>query len=126
MRRGKARSAGTREPTEDVAEPMPKEVRVIALVAFIVALGFGIVGPAIPLLAESFGVGKATAASAISAFALLRLASALVNGKLVDAYGERRVLAVGLFLQAVTTTLAGLSPTFLLVVVFRSLGGFGS
>ncbi|MBC9732350.1 MFS transporter [Nocardioides marmotae] len=105
---------------------MPRPIYVLALVAFIVALGFGIVGPAIPLLAEQFGVGKSIAASAISAFALCRLASAFANGKLVETFGEQTVLAVGLGSQAVTTILAGLAPNFALVVVFRAIGGFGS
>lgn len=105
---------------------MPRRIKVIALVAFIVALGFGVVGPAIPLLAEQFGVGKATAATAISAFAFFRLASAFANGKLVERVGEQKVLAAGLAMQAVTTVLAGASTNFGMVVLFRSIGGFGS
>src|SRR4051794_23280810 len=66
---------------------MPRDIYVLSLVAVIVALGFGIVGPAIPLLAADFGVGKTAAATAVSAFALCRLASALANGVLVERLG---------------------------------------
>ncbi|GAA3057198.1 MFS transporter [Pseudonocardia yunnanensis] len=105
---------------------MPRDIYVLSLVAVIVALGFGIVGPAIPLLAADFGVGKTAAATAVSAFALCRLASALANGVLVERLGARRVLACGLVLQAVTTFVAGLAPSFAWVVILRSVGGIGS
>ena len=35
---------------------LPNEVAIIALIAFFVAIGFGIVAPAIPVFAKSFGV----------------------------------------------------------------------
>jgi MFS family permease len=106
--------------------PMPRQIWALAVVAFFVALGFGAVGPAIPLLADEFGVGKAIASTAISVFALCRLLSAFANGRLVEKLGEGRVLAFGLGMQAVTTILSGASPNFTLVIVFRSVGGFGS
>jgi MFS family permease len=105
---------------------MPRQIFVLAIVAFLVAIGLGIVGPAIPLLAADFGVGKTLAATAISVFALFRLVSAFANGRLVERFGERRVLGIGLGVQAVTTVLAGIAPNFTLVILFRSLGGFGS
>jgi hypothetical protein len=41
---------------------LPRETFVLALVAFCVALGFGIVVPAVPLFALEFGVGTTAAA----------------------------------------------------------------
>ena len=66
------------------------------VVAFFVALGFGIVAPALPLYARSFGVGKAAAAAVISMFAFLRIAFAFPAGRLIDTFGERLVLATGI------------------------------
>src|SRR3954452_22472029 len=117
---------GRRGPQRGVQPQLSRDIWVLGLVAFIVALGFGVVGPAIPLLAEDFGVGKTAAAMAISAFALCRFVAALVNGRLVELIDVRRVLAAGLLLQAVTTLVAGLAPTFTWVVILRALGGFGS
>ena len=48
---------------------LPSEVRALVGVAFMVALGFGLVAPAIPLFARQFGVGKTAAGAVISAFA---------------------------------------------------------
>ena len=61
----------------------------LSAVAFSVALGFGIVAPAIPLFAKHFGVNNAEASSVVSAFALMRLVGAPFAGRLVDRLGER-------------------------------------
>src|SRR6476660_3951669 len=86
---------------------IPHEVYVLAVMSVIVALGFGIVAPAIPLLADYFGVGHTVAGLAISGFALARFASAFANARMVEILGERPVLIFGLFLQAVMMVLAG-------------------
>ena len=98
----------------------------MAAASFLVAIGFGVIGPAIPLLAAHFGVSAALAGLAISAFAAFRFLSALAGGRLVRAVGERAVMTGGLLLQAVTSILAGLAPTFPLLIAFRSIGGIGS
>ena len=98
----------------------------LAVVAFVVALGFGIVAPAIPLFARSFGVGTTAVGLAVSAFAFFRFVSAFSGGSLVERLGERLVLAAGLVLVAVTTGLAGLATTFPVFLVLRSAGGIGS
>src|ERR1700759_237767 len=74
-----------------------------------VALGFGLVAPALPLFAREFGVGDAAAGAVVSAFALMRLVMAPFVGRLVNAFGERLLLAAGLGVVAVRSVLAGLS-----------------
>ncbi|HEX2807806.1 MAG TPA: MFS transporter [Kineosporiaceae bacterium] len=105
---------------------LPREVAVLSAVAFCVALGFGIVAPALPVFAKSFGVTATQASSVISVFALLRLISAVPAGWLIDRIGERAVLAVGLSIVAVSSALAGLSTTFDQLLVLRGAGGLGS
>ena len=56
---------------------LPPEVAVLTAVSFTVALGFGIVAPAIPAFARQFGVSVAAAAGVISVFALMRVVGAL-------------------------------------------------
>ncbi len=105
---------------------MPREVRVLAVVAFAVALGFGIVAPAIPLFARDFGVGTTAVGLAVSAFAFFRFVSAFSGGTLVERFGERTVLATGLVVVAVTTGLAGLAGSFPVFLALRAIGGIGS
>ena len=98
----------------------------LSAVAFAVAVGFGIVAPAIPVFAREFGVGRTAAGAVISVFALLRFVSAVACGRLVDRLGERTVLATGLGIVAVSSALAGLAQTYWQLLVFRGLGGIGS
>ena len=105
---------------------LPPEVAVLTAVAFSVALGFGILAPAIPLFAKNFGVSNFAAGAVISVFALVRFASAPVAGRLVNRLGERVVLATGIGIVAVSSALAGLSGSYAQLLVLRGVGGFGS
>jgi MFS family permease len=105
---------------------LPREVAVLTAVAFAVAVGFGVVVPAIPVFARDFGVGRTAAGAVISAFAFMRLVSALGSGRLVNRLGERVVLASGIGIVAVSSALAGLSQSYLQFLLLRGLGGVGS
>jgi MFS transporter, DHA1 family, multidrug resistance protein len=105
---------------------LPREAAILSAVSFTVALGYGIVAPAIPAFARQFGVSVAAAASVISAFALMRVAFALPAGRLVDRFGSRRVMAVGIAVVAVSSLLAGFSRSFGQLLVLRGVGGLGS
>jgi MFS family permease len=105
---------------------LPPEVAVLTAVAFSVALGFGIVAPAIPLFAKAFGVTNFAAGAVISVFALVRFASAPVAGRFVNRFGERLVLATGIGIVGVSSLLAGFSGNYAQLIVLRGIGGFGS
>ncbi|WP_020574908.1 MFS transporter [Actinopolymorpha alba] len=105
---------------------MPREVFVLATIAFSVAIGFGVVAPAIPVFARDFGVGHTAAAAVISAFAFMRFVSALGGGRLVDRLGERTVLSAGTFFVAISTSLAGAAQSYLQLLLLRAVGGIGS
>lgn len=105
---------------------LPSEVRALTGVAFMVALGFGLVAPALPLFAREFGVGKAAAGAVVSVFALMRLAMAPFVGRLVNAFGERVMLATGIGIVAVSSLLAGLAQSYWQLLVLRGAGGLGS
>lgn len=105
---------------------LPTEVIVITTVAFCVALGFGIVAPVVPLFAQSFGVSAFAASAVISLFALMRFVSATPSGWMVNRFGERWVLGVGLSIVAISSVLAGCAQTYTQLIVLRGLGGTGS
>src|ERR1700733_9581250 len=105
---------------------LPREVAILTAVSFTVALGYGIVAPAIPEFAREFGVSAAAAASVVSAFALMRVIGALPAGRLVDRFGEHKVMAVGIAIVAVSSLFAGFSGSFVQLIVLRGAGGLGS
>jgi len=105
---------------------LPKEVAVLSAVAFCVAIGFGILAPALPIFAKTFDVTALQASAVISVFALMRFVFAPVAGVLVDRLGERIVLTSGLFIVATSSAIAGFSQTYLQLVAFRGIGGIGS
>jgi MFS family permease len=105
---------------------LPREVSVLVVASFFVAVGFGIIVPAIPLFARSFGVSNAAVGLIISLFALTRFASGLFSGKLVDKFGERTIFAVGVALVAISAGLSGLAQSYNQFLFFRAAGGLGS
>lgn len=105
---------------------LPPEVRALVGVGFMVALGFGVVSPAIPLFARQFGVGRTAAGAVISAFAFMRLIAAPFVGRVVDAVGERVALAAGIGIVAVSSLLSGFAGAYWQLLVLRGAGGVGS
>jgi MFS family permease len=105
---------------------LPREVAVLSAVAFAVAIGYGIVGPAIPVFAREFGVGQTAAGLVISAFAFMRFVSAMGGGLMVERFGERAILTSGILIVAVSTGLAGLAQSYEQLLVLRAVGGIGS
>ena len=94
--------------------------------SFFVAIGFGIVMPAIPVFAKSFGVNNAAIGLMVSAFAITRFCSGLISGTLVDKFGERAVFSSGVFMVSLFTFLAGLAQSYHQLLLFRAAGGLGS
>jgi len=105
---------------------LPPEVGVIAAIAFCVALGFGILGPAIPVFARTFGVTAVLAGAVISVFSLVRFISAPLAGAFVNRFSERNVLGIGLIIVAISSLAAGFSRNFPQLLILRGIGGLGS
>jgi MFS family permease len=105
---------------------LPRDVAVLSFVAFSVALGYGIAAPVIPVYARTFGVSAFLATTVISGFALMRLLSAAPSGLLVDRFGERRVMSLGIWIVAVSSLVTALARDFTQLLVLRGLGGIGS
>ncbi|MCP2248201.1 MFS transporter [Lentzea aerocolonigenes] len=107
-------------------ERLPVEVWVLVAASFIIAIGFGIVAPVLPVYAASFGVGHTAVAALISTFAFVRLAFAPMSGRLVNKFGEPHVYIVGILIVAVGTALSGFSSSYPEMLGWRALAGIGS
>lgn len=105
---------------------LPREIRVLAAAAFVIAIGYGLVAPALPTFARSFDVGVTAASAVISAFALFRLLFAPASGRLVSRLGELRTYLLGLGIVALSTGACAFAAEYWQLLLFRSLGGIGS
>ena len=105
---------------------LPPEVAVLSAVAFCVALGFGILAPALPVFARTFDVTALQASAVISVFALVRFITSPLAGVMVDRLGERVVMSSGLFIVALSSAAAGFSQTYEQLLLLRGVGGLGS
>ena len=113
--------------TQKTAVPsMPREVWVLVSAGFVIALGYGVVAPALPQFAHSFGVGVTAASAIVSAFAVMRLAFAPSSGRLVRKFGERPMYLLGVFIVALSTLAAAFAQTYWQLMLFRGIGGIGS
>jgi MFS family permease len=105
---------------------LPREVRVLVCASFTVAVGYGIVTPALPTFARSFDVGVTGASAVVSVFAACRLVFAPLSGRMTGRLGELRVFCGGLLIVAVSSALCAVADGYGQLVVFRALGGAGS
>lgn len=89
-------------------------------------LGLGLVLPVLPAYAATFGAGPAQIGLLVALFALLRLTTTPLCGRLAVRFGERRLLVAGLLLCAVSSALMAFATSYGQLLVFRGLGGVGS
>ncbi|MGJ3507564.1 MFS transporter [Enemella sp. A6] len=105
---------------------LPRNVIVLAIIAFFVMVGFGVVIPVLPVYAGSFGVGQFWVGLVVSSFAMLRLATSPFTGPLISALGERLTLGIGMVIVAASSVGMGLSTNYWQLLLTRAGGGIGS
>jgi len=105
---------------------LPRDVHVLSAVAFLVAVGFGVMVPVLPVFARSFGVSQFAVGAVISAFALMRFLTSPLCGPINRLIGERVALGVGIGIVALSTAGAGLAQSYPQLLVLRGVGGVGS
>jgi MFS family permease len=91
--------------------------------AFILALGYSIATPAIPVFAKSFDTGFAVASLVIVVHALGGLIAAVPTGFLLDRFGRRPILFSGPMLMAASSCLTAVAQSFPELLVYRLIGG---
>ena len=109
-----------------VLSGFPREVKVLTAAAFFVAVGFGIIVPAMPLFAKSFGVSNSAVGLIVSMFAVARFSTGMFSGRFVDKFGERIVFALGIFIVSLSSLLCALAQSYTQLLIFRTAGGLGS
>ena len=91
-----------------------------------IALGYGVVAPAMPSFARTFGVSIEAVTFLVTVFSLSRMCFAPVGGVLVQRLGERRIYIGGLLVVALSTMACAFSQTYWQLLLFRVVSGIGS
>jgi len=93
---------------------------------FMAALDTAIVGPAIPVLRETFGVDNRTVGLVMSVFVLCSLCSTALMANLSDRIGRRPIYLFSVSTFALGSLLIALSPSFWMVLASRAIQGIGA
>lgn len=99
---------------------------VLAVIAFFVAVGFGVIVPVLPVVARSFGVSTFAVGAVVSGFAFMRLVTAPACPRIGRVLGERTALGIGMLIVAASSVAAGLSTSYPQLLAMRGIGGIGS
>ncbi len=111
------------QKTETGGVLSPYQFLTLYFPGFVLALGYSIATPAIPVFAKSFDTGFGVASLVIVMSALGELIAALPTGFLVDRLGRRPMLFAGPILTAAASCLTALAQSFEELLVYRFIGG---
>ncbi|BDR32142.1 multidrug efflux MFS transporter EmeA [Enterococcus faecium] len=90
---------------------------------FIVFLGVGLVIPVMPMLQESMHLSGTTMGLLVSVFAISQLIASPIAGNISDKLGRKKLIAIGMFVFAVSELIFGLGHTVSWLYFSRALGG---
>lgn len=88
---------------------LPREVWILSWANVMVALGYGVISPAMPTFARTFGVSIKAVTFLVAVFSLSRLCFAPISGLLVQRLGERRIYIGGLLIVGLATAACAFS-----------------
>lgn len=98
----------------------------VFLIVFLDVMGFGLIIPSQPFLAEHFGATPATVTLLGTIYALMQFVFAPLWGSASDKYGRRGILLCTIFLTMLGHTLFAAASSLAALFVARGLSGIGA
>jgi DHA1 family multidrug resistance protein-like MFS transporter len=105
---------------------MERGLQVLLLTIFVAMLGLGIVGPIMPLYAQTFGATYLQIGLLSSAWSISRFIFSAPAGRLSDSKGKKKVIVGGLLVYSVVSLLYTFAWDFNSLLFFRFIHGLGS
>ncbi|MDQ0427519.1 DHA1 family multidrug resistance protein-like MFS transporter [Planomicrobium stackebrandtii] len=93
---------------------------------FIAFLGIGLVIPVTPTIMNELGISGTVVGYMVSAFALAQLIVSPIAGRLVDSFGRKPMIIIGLLIFSISELLFGLGQTVEVLFFSRILGGISA
>jgi EmrB/QacA subfamily drug resistance transporter len=110
-----------------MSRPAQRAILAILFVGVLMAaLDIAIVGPALPAIGDTYGVGSRALSWVFSAYVLFYVVGAPLLAKLSDRTGRRAVFAQSLALFAAGSLIVAAAPTFEALLIGRSVQAFGA
>jgi multidrug resistance protein len=100
-----------------------KNLLILSFTLLVVMLGYAMVLPIMPFYIEKLGAGGTELGWLMATYALMQLICAPIWGVLSDRYGRKSILSIGILGYAISMLMFGLSTTFWMLFVARSLSG---
>jgi MFS family permease len=123
---GSASDSTQPNKTTPARPPWPRTVAVLALMAGCFSFQEVSVLPTLPTVQRQLaGAGTTSSALLESGFLIVAAVAAPLIGKLADCRGKKRMLLVTLAFYFIGALGAGLAPSFVALILFRSLQGIG-
>ena len=93
---------------------------------FLVAMGYSIIVPVLPLYARDFGASNIQIGAVIAGFALTRTAFNIPAGIFAGRVGSKKSMLLGLIFVGVTSAVIGLARNYETILLARTSAGVGS
>ena len=93
---------------------------------FLVAMGYSLIVPVLPLYARDFGASNIQIGAVIAGFALTRTAFNIPAGIFAGKVGSKRSMLLGLIFVGVTSAIMGVARNYETVLLARTIAGAGS
>lgn len=100
-----------------------KSLMTIFLIVFIDLLGFGIILPLLPYIAEKYSASPFQIGMLTATYSFFQLIAAPILGRLSDRYGRKKLLIISQFGSAVGYLILGLSGNLPLLFLSRIIDG---
>lgn len=98
----------------------------LCLIHFLLGLDINIVSVSLPIISEHFSVGAGAVTQIVWIYFLILTCLLLVFGRIGDIRGFKKIYAAGIAVFTIGSFLSALSPSFSILVLFRSFQASGS
>ncbi len=104
----------------------PSAVWATAFATYVAFMGIGVVDPILPLIGRKMGASPSQVEWLFTSYIAIMALAMLISGVLGTRLGGKRTMLIGLGLVVVFATASGLSPSILVLALFRGGWGLGN
>jgi MFS family permease len=120
-----SRSSAASGQSEKIPLSAWKTLGILSCIATMVMYAETMLIPAIPDLISHFHVSYTMSSWVLTAYLVSGAVMTPIAGKLSDIYGKKKILLIVMLIYAVGVSIAGLAPTFELMLLARAVQGIG-